>query len=57
MKESTALKLPKCDFCPKKASYEGITIHGTWSAMCSKHFNKVGTSLGLGKGQRLIVAK
>lgn len=54
-------KLPMCDFCrledgvENPALYDGRTIYGRWSYMCQKHFEKYGTGLGLGKGQKLVL--
>ena len=56
-------KLPMCAFCrledgvENPALYDGRTIYGRWSYMCQKHFEKYGTGLGLGKGQRLLLEK
>jgi len=55
-------KLPMCDFCriedgvENPAQYDGRTIFGRWSSMCDKHFEKYGIGLGLGKGQKLVLA-
>jgi len=59
--ETIVEKLPMCDFCrledgvKEPAQYDGRTIYGRWSYMCAKHFDKHGTGLGLGKGQRLVL--
>jgi hypothetical protein len=47
-----------CDFCRKEgkkvaAVYDGKTIFGLWSFMCEKHFKKLGSGLGIGKGKKL----
>jgi len=51
---------PKCDFCKeqgvdKDAHYDGRTVNGMWAFMCMEHFSLVGTGLGTGFGQRLIL--
>ena len=54
-------RLPMCDFCriedgiENPALYDGRTVYGRWSYMCQRHFQKYGTGLGLGKGQRLVL--
>lgn len=54
-------KLPMCDFCrvedgiENPAAYDGRTIYGRWSYMCQEHFEKYGTGLGTGKGQRIVL--
>jgi hypothetical protein len=55
--------IPKCDICyysqERKitpSAYDGKTIHGPWANMCALHFSDVGTGLGIGRGQRLILA-
>jgi len=56
-------KLPMCDFCryedgvENPALYDGRTVKGRWSYMCQKHFQKYGTGLGTGRGQRLVLEK
>lgn len=56
-KTSTEVQsLPKCDFCDAQAHYDGKTNFGPWGYMCEAHFAQNGIGLGLGKGQRLIVA-
>lgn len=58
------LSLPDCDICrargfnpPHKAHYDGKTFGGPWAHMCEAHFDVVGVGLGVGRGQRLVVAK
>ena len=48
-------ELPKCDFCSKKAEYDGKTWIGCWAYMCPDHFKQYGKGLGLGKGQKLVI--
>ena len=61
MNDHTTVKvssLPTCDFCPNEAAYDGrIKYRGTWGYMCHLCFRTCGTGLGLGKGQKLILAK
>lgn len=48
----------KCDICHGKIKdadkwfVDGKTIYGPWGLMCSKCFEKVGTGLGYGRGQK-----
>lgn len=56
--------IPKCDICihvenrtePRDAAYDGATHMGPWANMCTGHFASHGRGLGLGRGQRLILA-
>jgi len=48
--------LPVCSFCDKEAHYDGKTKMGPWADMCEDHFREYGIGLGVGRGQRLIVA-
>ena len=57
MNEVEISKLPKCDFCSKKAQYDGRTKQGPWAYMCASCFKELGVGLGLGKGQKLIKVK
>lgn len=52
----TVAALPDCDMCPKLAMYDGKTHFGPWANMCEGHFHLFGVGLGLGKGQRLVLA-
>lgn len=54
--------LPKCDMPQHKekkvdAHFDAKTTYGVWAYLCRPCFNKYGTGLGLGKGQKLILAK
>jgi ribosomal protein S14 len=42
-----------CDFCGKRAGYDGRTAMGPWAFMCPTCFRERGVGLGLGKGQVL----
>ena len=49
-----------CDICAmcgkqKKALYDAKCDNGGWGFLCQKHFEFYGCSLGLGKGQKLVV--
>jgi hypothetical protein len=62
MSSTTAvvMEFPPCDFCKEElvntpARYDGKTIHGPWAYMCGAHFIILGTGVGLGIGQRLIL--
>lgn len=46
--------MPNCDFCGAPAAYDGKTDMGPWAYMCEDDFQKHGTGLGLGSGQRLV---
>jgi hypothetical protein len=50
--------LPSCDFCPAEAHYDFQTFQRPWAYGCERCYldNRAYTSLGVGKGQRLIVA-
>jgi len=50
-------RLPDCDFCGKKASYDARTTQSSWAYMCREHFLKwrMYADLGTGKGQELIL--
>ena len=38
------------------AAYDGKTVGGPWAYMCHRHFETHGTGLGMGVGQKLVVA-
>lgn len=48
-------KKPLCDFDAKhgEADYDGATTMGPWAFMCLECWNKYGTGLGTGRGQKL----
>lgn len=49
-------KLPPCDLCADgTAEYDFKTSFGPWGYGCPPCFRKYGGSLGLGKGQHLVV--
>jgi hypothetical protein len=53
-------KIPFCDFPHARtafAAYEGATAGGPWAYMCVAHFRVHGIGIGLGKGQRLVLAE
>lgn len=62
--EVEVLEIPDCDVCRfgtvsfKKtpAAFDGKTKNGPWAYMCEPHFGLVGIGLGLGRGQRLVLA-
>jgi hypothetical protein len=54
---------PDCDICLHMmgrvgvtAEYDGKTSHGPWAYMCPECFDAYGMGLGVGLGQRLVVA-
>jgi len=56
-------KIPDCDICcegngqrRRPAVYDARTVVGPWANLCQIHFDAIGVGLGLGKGQRLILA-
>ena len=55
--------LPKCDICERElgvqttAFYDARTKNGYWAYLCEDHFASEGIGLGLGKGQRLVLAR
>lgn len=51
-------EFPDCDICQiLKAQYDGKTVNGPWAYMCSDCFSQKGIGLGMGKGQKLVLAK
>jgi len=44
----------KCEFCGDPALFEGETLSGGISDMCSACFERYGTGLEDGKGQRIV---
>ncbi len=56
--------IPNCDYCNDEhttvsAEYDARTYDGFWAYMCKLHYllKAKDAELGLGKGQRLVVAK
>lgn len=56
VKTAIVAELPTCDMpgCDEPAEYDARARNG-WGNFCQAHFDLLGCSLGLGKGQRLIV--
>jgi hypothetical protein len=52
----TVTALPACDICGAVASYDAKTSLGGWASLCKADFARYGVGLGLGKGQKLVVA-
>ena len=50
--------LPSCDVCGNgtPAHYDAATTHGPWGFLCEQHFAAIGIGLGMGRGQRLVLA-
>jgi len=50
-------KLPPCDMpgCDEPAEYDAKTRSGQWGNLCQTHFDSNGCSLGLGRGQKLVL--
>jgi len=62
VKEVTVIRFPLCDFCGQTAGYDGKTKYGSpggdsWAFMCERHFQEQGVGLGVGRGQKLVLAK
>jgi len=62
METIKVFELPDCDICKfqgkhTKAKYDARLVVGGWASVCEKLFQKQGTGLGLGKGQKLIISK
>lgn len=56
-----ASQIPECDICKGAgrtvpAGYDGATTFGPWAYMCVDCFVRYGRGLGLGRGQRLVLA-
>lgn len=65
-KSVTVAEIPDCDVCkaqwqgrknaPIQPAYADAKLNiGPWANVCKKHFAAYGCSLGLGRGQELIV--
>lgn len=56
VKSALVDKLPTCDMpnCDEPAEYDAKTRMG-WGNLCQLHFDSNGCSLGLGKGQKLVL--
>jgi hypothetical protein len=62
---ATVSKLPPCNFrgdliapcSTPEAHYDFKTVHGPWANGCETHYQlqRAFSTLGLGKGQRLVV--
>jgi hypothetical protein len=50
-------KRPECDVCQIRqvAFYDARTSGGRWGYVCATHFRTLDCSLGLGRGQRLML--
>ena len=53
-------RLPDCDICSVKglvrlAHYDIRTPFGAWANVCEEHYESMGTGLGLGLGQELVL--
>lgn len=55
--------IPPCDFCKQispndalDAAFDGKTTQGPWANMCTTHYGLYGVGLGVGRGQRLVLA-
>lgn len=57
--EVAVTRLPGCDMtgCAMPAVYDAKTVGGPWAYLCSLHFGLYGIGLGLGRGQRLVLAR
>lgn len=53
-------ELPDCGLClyegkKEPAEYDAKIPGSSWANLCQKHFDHFGCSLGLGRGQRLVL--
>ena len=48
--------LPNCDLCSSVALYDAQLVGGAWGYVCQPCFDEYGCALGLGLGQRLVLA-
>jgi hypothetical protein len=48
-------ELPACDICGNTARYDALTKLGSWGNLCQQDWLKLGTGLGTGKGQLLML--
>lgn len=58
--QATVAVIPNCDLCTKNGeqvpAYADAKLSiGPWAFVCKKHFDEYGCSLGLGRGQELVV--
>lgn len=60
-REVSVIAIPHCDVCrgaegrKVKAYADARTPYG-WAYVCKRHFDYFGCTLGLGHGQRLVIA-
>lgn len=48
---------PKCDYCDDAAGYDSrVAGHTAWAWMCETHFQRYGSGVGCGIGQRLVLS-
>lgn len=47
--------IPQCDFCDAPGVYDAKTPLGPWASLCEADFERLGCSLGLGRGQKRIL--
>jgi hypothetical protein len=58
--EVAVASFPDCDFCKPAsvpAAYDARGPMGQWAFMCQSHYTQHGRGLGLGRGQRLVLAQ
>lgn len=54
----TVTTLPVCDLCASPAYADAkLPLYGSWGNVCKICFAANGCQLGLGKGQKLVLAK
>ena len=56
-KQVKVFEIPPCDVCSKPAYADAKVPGGPWGYVCGVHFRQFGCSLGLGKGQKLVLEK
>ncbi len=62
VKTAIVAQLPDCDFCKMEGKKEPAEYDaripragGRWGNLCQLHFDQQGCSLGLGRGQKLVL--
>ncbi len=44
-----------CNICHTRAAYDARTEFGPWAFLCDAHYEKIGTGIGVGIGQRIVI--
>lgn len=56
-REVVVPELPRCDICGNEAHYDARTNIGCWMYLCEDCHKVLGVGLGMGRGQKLILAE